>query len=256
MIICNWLIIKALQFLKKSQQRCDVTVVIAIIAILAAILLPALNSARERGRAASCINNLKQLGTCYEMYITDYDGYLPVHDNQNITDESKGPKAMNMFFSFIPYIGASEGGLIPGSYYCPSGSQPTAEHALERGSWKSVSLNKTCYIPNQETCNITADAYWNRVRKASQIKNVSSLCVMADRDKPASEAASGTTFMFNWANANNVKYLGVMIHSNNTNLLMLDGHAESMNISQSDKNAPPQNDTYKNIFYVNGVWGM
>ncbi|MBQ9787570.1 MAG: DUF1559 domain-containing protein [Lentisphaeria bacterium] len=50
---------------------------IAIIAILAAILLPALNSARERGRAASCINNLKQMGNAVAMYIADSDGYIP-----------------------------------------------------------------------------------------------------------------------------------------------------------------------------------
>lgn len=54
----------------------ELLVVIAIIAILAAILLPALNSARERGRTANCISNLKQLGNVSLMYCDDNDDYL------------------------------------------------------------------------------------------------------------------------------------------------------------------------------------
>ena len=54
----------------------ELLVVIAIIAILAAILLPALNSARERGRTASCINNMKQCVTATLMYADDYDGNI------------------------------------------------------------------------------------------------------------------------------------------------------------------------------------
>ncbi|MBP3568607.1 MAG: hypothetical protein J6K04_05505, partial [Lachnospiraceae bacterium] len=50
----------------KGQKFCTGRIV--IIAILAAILLPALNSARERGRAASCINNMKQCATAFQMY--------------------------------------------------------------------------------------------------------------------------------------------------------------------------------------------
>lgn len=51
----------------------ELLVVIAIIAILAAILLPVLSSAQERGRRIYCLNNLKELGLAWVMYASDND---------------------------------------------------------------------------------------------------------------------------------------------------------------------------------------
>ena len=55
----------------------ELLVVVAIIAILAAMLLPALSAAREKARRASCMTNLNQIGKAFLSYTGDYSGYVP-----------------------------------------------------------------------------------------------------------------------------------------------------------------------------------
>ena len=69
---------------RKSQfTLIELLVVIAIIAILAGMLLPALNSAREKGRAATCANKLKQLAMMQSLYLGDSDDRFQWGENQD-----------------------------------------------------------------------------------------------------------------------------------------------------------------------------
>ena len=62
---------------KQGFTLIELLVVIAIIAILAALLLPALASAKESGRSAKCLSNMRQVGLGIYMYKDDYDDHLP-----------------------------------------------------------------------------------------------------------------------------------------------------------------------------------
>ena len=90
----------------------ELLVVIAIIAILAAILLPALNSARERGRSASCTNNLKNILTATFMYADANEGR--VYSGKSHTEQTL---AYNLVMShFLGGDKASPDRIL----FCPS----------------------------------------------------------------------------------------------------------------------------------------
>ena len=99
----------------------ELLVTITIISILAALLLPALKSARETANRAVCINNLRQIGIGILTFAGDNDGSLIFRDNQNYSTD-------NNWWSPVPYYSAYFliTPLINGGYaqakmfYCPS----------------------------------------------------------------------------------------------------------------------------------------
>ncbi len=70
----------------------ELLVVVAIIAILAAMLLPALSKARDVARQSLCNSNLRQLGTGMAMYVDDFAGFVP-HPDFGSTNRCSQPQA-------------------------------------------------------------------------------------------------------------------------------------------------------------------
>jgi prepilin-type N-terminal cleavage/methylation domain-containing protein/prepilin-type processing-associated H-X9-DG protein len=116
----------------KGFTLIELLVVVGIIAILAAILLPALSRAREAARRASCQSNLKQLGIIHKMHAGENSGYFPpkvrlCDDNPDILERNYCwmPDALKVYPAYLN---------DPSILICPSDAAPDALLG-EDGEW-------------------------------------------------------------------------------------------------------------------------
>ena len=181
----------------------ELLVVIAIIAILAAMLLPALNRARETAKTSSCRNNLKQMGTFILLYADSHDGRL-IRYMPNGGLWTKTNRGELFLASTIDKAMAAK--LLK----CPSDPEPFANAG-------DTSMVKSSYGLNALIGG----------KRQSFTAHPSRICVLADT--AAGNPDDGTPIRMdpNVAKQRNHLLYGALRHANSVNVLFLDWHVAS-----------------------------
>lgn len=107
----------------------ELLVVIAVMAILAALLFPALNRAKESGPATACLSNLHQIGVALQLYVQDNNNHLPNMRDESLTSTNDLPSPDVVLSNYLGNVKVLR---------CPSDRQQLFETTGSSYSWNSL----------------------------------------------------------------------------------------------------------------------
>ncbi len=209
----------------KSFTLIKLLVVIAIIAILASMLLPALGKARSRATQASCLNQFKTAGTALHMYADEYEDFMmPMH-----TSSSYGALSNKIWLQLLSYLNIvySDKAMFDSSkktkrYMCPAVPIPEERWGLSAGnefgaySW---AMNAKLQTFND----------WKLVRRVSYVKKPSSALRMADTiNGDLVKYDYAYNFDRNNGTATTQAKIDFIRHAGSSNSLFFDGHVQTL----------------------------